>query len=848
MGNYEKAEGILDRYSRGKLSATEAQKELKKFGYGARLRGKSNVIPVFPLEGGDGFDVELAKGGALLKKQMDLFEPVERGFDEGGLMDEGGSVDPISGNDVPVGSTQEEVRDDIPAQLSEGEFVLPADVVRYHGLEKIMELRDEAKAGLQKMEDMGQMGNSEEATLADDVPFSMDDLELEDDGVAEYQVGGYVPPQNVGFQQSQFAGYQPQITQPMTQPFTTPAYQAPSQQFTPTQAGAVPTFSSFVTPQTATYYHSDGRTMQIPVDANGKPLIPVPAGFTATAPTAAAPATPTTTPTYQAPQQTGGDDSGPSPEDLQRQEEYKQTVNKRMEAAEQLGYTNKQNAIEAVLPFVVPGGSVLMPKPDRGTVLVDGTIADGAGGSFDPISGEKVGYAGGILGTIAGGLGLGEKGPEISEQASKMGLSPASMEGLKTIKGEESIQDLLEGRVDTSASKSAAITNADIDAAVKAGLGTREEIMANIASADAQPTKATSTPMDAAETVGVETARVTEKGGVAEVAEKAISPNVQSAMDKIQESINGQLGSRAGQASDKSVMNYLDNIISQATRPSYPQDAKGDTILDALDTPVTLQYTPPENEDAAVDDIIAAQRMKERLQSKSERRDTTKEKQPDVTSARVSAAQRRTADIPRQTAAERADEEAAEQEGGTAFDDYGKDFDRNFSNYSNRGYSRSAAREAAANKTDADREAREQTGNSKSSAVTSSSGKAVRSSSGSVVTSTPDDDDGSSSKIVCTAMNNAYGFGSFRQTIWLKHSRDMHPAYQKGYHRIFKPLIKFAYKGNKWYNIAVRKTLEGIARRRTADIWMQQRGKRHLVGAIERAILEPICYIVGKIK
>ena len=373
----------------------------------------------------------------------------------------------------------------------------------------------------------------------------------------------------------------------------------------------------------------------------------------------------------------------------------------------------------------------------------------------------------------------------------------------------------------------------------------------NATPAEAQPTKATSTPMDAAETVGVETARVTEKGGAAEVAEKAISPNVQSAMDKIQESINGQLGSRAGQASDKSVMNYLDNIISQATRPSYPQDAKGDTILDALDTPVTLQYTPPENEDAAVDDIIAAQRMKERLQSKSERRDTTKEKQPDVTSARVSAAQRRTADIPRQTAAERADEEAAEQEGGTAFDDYGKDFDRNFSNYSNRGYSRSAAREAAANKTDADREAREQTGNSKSSAVTSSSGKAVRSSSGSVVTGTPrddsgDDDDGG--KIVCTAMNNAYGFGSFRQTIWLKHSRGMNPAYQKGYHRIFKPLIKFAYKGNKWYNMAVRKTLEGIARRRTADIWMQQRGKRHLVGAIERAILEPICYIVGKIK
>ena len=52
-----------------------------------------------------------------LDKQMDLFQ-------EGGMIDEGGTTDPVSGNDVPVGSLQEEVRDDIPAQLSEGEFVM----------------------------------------------------------------------------------------------------------------------------------------------------------------------------------------------------------------------------------------------------------------------------------------------------------------------------------------------------------------------------------------------------------------------------------------------------------------------------------------------------------------------------------------------------------------------------------------------------------------------------------------------------------------------------------------------------------------------------------------------------
>ena len=105
-----------------------------------------------------------------------------------------------------------------------------------------------------------------------------------------------------------------------------------------------------------------------------------------------------------------------------------------------------------------------------------------------------------------------------------------------------------------------------------------------------------------------------------------------------------------------------------------------------------------------------------------------------------------------------------------------------------------------------------------------------------------------SDKIVCTAMNNAYGFGSFRQTIWLKHSQNLDPAYQVGYHKIFRPLIRYAYKQDSLPNRILKKWLEGVARRRTADIWLQQRGKkRHIGGRLERAILEPICYIVGKL-
>ena len=99
-------------------------------------------------------------------------------FQTGGMLDEGGSVDPVSGNDVPVGSLKEEVRDDIPAKLSEGEFVFPADVVRFIGLDRLMKMRQLAKDGLAKMEAMGQMGNSEEATTEDDGDFESNIDEL----------------------------------------------------------------------------------------------------------------------------------------------------------------------------------------------------------------------------------------------------------------------------------------------------------------------------------------------------------------------------------------------------------------------------------------------------------------------------------------------------------------------------------------------------------------------------------------------------------------------------------------------------------------------------------------------
>jgi len=223
--------------------------------------------------------------------QMDIFE-------EGGLKDEGGSVDPVSGNDVPSGSTQKEVRDDIPAQLSEGEFVLPADVVRYIGLENIMKMRDMAKEGLAKMEDMGQMGNSEEATISDTTDFDddidkfIDELDQEeDDNRQEFQVGGLagMTPQTPGVQTPATGFLPPGVTVPGTD---TTLPEAPV--VTPGGSGPVPGMPTYETKQ---YIGPNGEIRSFTF-INGEPVVPIPEGFKEYDPTTV-PETQTGVPTAQ---------------------------------------------------------------------------------------------------------------------------------------------------------------------------------------------------------------------------------------------------------------------------------------------------------------------------------------------------------------------------------------------------------------------------------------------------------------------------------------------------------------------------------------------------------------------
>jgi len=130
------------------------------------------------------------EGGMTVDNQTDVIFKSVRSYAEGGEV-----VDPVSGNEVPPGSLPEEVRDDIDARLSEGEYVVPADVVRYYGVKFFEDLRTKAKAGLEKMDEEGRIGGEpigmEVIEPEDDFPFDVSELQTTED-IQGFDEGGDV--------------------------------------------------------------------------------------------------------------------------------------------------------------------------------------------------------------------------------------------------------------------------------------------------------------------------------------------------------------------------------------------------------------------------------------------------------------------------------------------------------------------------------------------------------------------------------------------------------------------------------------------------------------------------------
>ena len=346
--------------------------------------------------------------------------------------------DAAEGN-PPPGATKEEVADDQLVLLSEGELVVPANVVRYHGLGTYEGMRREALMGLQDMEQNGQIeyvsGGKEKADKIDD-----------NGGIVKAQAGTYLaPPMGQGIANNpQFginyaapATYRPTtLVTPVaasSQFVKTPGQQTPPQ--VPSVLGmtggvrALNTTNPLLLPYTPVIpssvtgvYAPNVGQYQTSIDSGAQPETPE-------VPTVPTPTTPT-----PPPQDEGGGDRDLSPEEIAAQAEREGRIQDRKDAAAQLGYTKHVGLIEGLASSLGYG------TPEIGTVMADGTIADGRGNTFDPITGKQVGFKGGIIGNIAGNLGLMDRETPADIAAN---IPEASYAGLRSLPGEQSIANVL---------------------------------------------------------------------------------------------------------------------------------------------------------------------------------------------------------------------------------------------------------------------------------------------------------------------------------------------------------------------------------------------------------------------
>ncbi len=287
------ADDIITEWEKGNISNTELRSRMRDKGFeihtkriGPKMTGvdlevldpRTNMIDTWNnIPTSDKTLTSFNKGGAVITNSEDQMSTL---FDEGGIADDGASIDPVSGNEIPPGSMASEVRDDIPAQLSEGEYVVPADVVRFFGVKFFEDLRTEAKMGFNSMESNGRIGGEPVGMEmgGDELPFDISELQIIDDGEPEQPMmnkGGFI------------SGYAPGgLVDTGDIPLTEENYQGTGM-------------------EQRQYTNAAGNIITI-LFFNGMPMSAIPDGYSSYTPEADAAAT-------QAKAQSGGDSDGPDP-------------------------------------------------------------------------------------------------------------------------------------------------------------------------------------------------------------------------------------------------------------------------------------------------------------------------------------------------------------------------------------------------------------------------------------------------------------------------------------------------------------------------------------------------------
>lgn len=155
---------VASGYNLGGLSLGDSKAGIMTSEGAKMADNKFQIDPKGTDTNGDGESSAYEKIQGEAKQKVDSI----MGFSEGGAVIEE-EVDPVSGNPIPLGSTPENVRDDIPAMLSQGEYVLPANVVSWHGLKAITDMQSEAEMGLMMLHSDGLIGGQELDDTSDDV-------------------------------------------------------------------------------------------------------------------------------------------------------------------------------------------------------------------------------------------------------------------------------------------------------------------------------------------------------------------------------------------------------------------------------------------------------------------------------------------------------------------------------------------------------------------------------------------------------------------------------------------------------------------------------------------------------
>ena len=124
----------------------------------------------------------------MARTEEEVYDDTEDQMDMMGFEPQEQSIAPVSGNEVPLGGTAEGVRDDIDVKMSKGEMVIPEYAVNYHGVETYINSIQKAQRGYEQMQDMGLVGNPDEAVIDQGEPLP----KMEENDTLEFQAGGYV--------------------------------------------------------------------------------------------------------------------------------------------------------------------------------------------------------------------------------------------------------------------------------------------------------------------------------------------------------------------------------------------------------------------------------------------------------------------------------------------------------------------------------------------------------------------------------------------------------------------------------------------------------------------------------